>query len=762
MQRIDGIALDEVISGVDHSPDNEVSDKSREKPLASASTSDGADETIAISAEPAQQHLASDESSDSVSAGSHDPNIDFQNLRGRARCRWVADIGIQVAEAIGYAHAQGVLHRDVKPGNLLLDPRGKVWVTDFGLATVLQAEKEHCPKDVAGTLRFMAPEHLSGEQNARSDIYSLGLTLYELLTLQPAFADQDRAGLIDKINRGEIPPPREIRPSIPQDLEAIVMKAIACDPQHRYDSAEMLAADLRRFVEGRPVHARPIGTLGRVRRWAHRNPAIASLTAALLLVVLSSFLLVSAKWREAVAENHRAEDNLSLALESMDQILERFASGWMAQPSGMAVQVNAANGEAEAPAAEVQMVVSNYSAAVLQDALKFYDQFARQNATNPQLQRDTAKVHRRVADIYQRLGQFDQAEQAYRRCLQILESQPTGDEADLALEQAATRNQLGLTMHASSRFEHARGEYLRAKEILSKKQFREVPDCQAELARTNSNLGHSQWLMLRYDEAKQSHRQAVSLLESLVQRAPDDASYRLALASAYRTYLPLASSRGRDGEQQRIRAAGIAILEELVQDYPNVPDYQCELSEMLTVTSYRSRGSRSGKEPVTRIQRGIEVARQVSLAHPSIPRYRAALAHALKEMARLLQKSQPDDADQHFTESVQIYRSLARDFADIPAYHTLLAMALREHARHVRDSGRASEALTIVREGVAEQEVYVDLRPDNRFGKNMLVRLYEELAKTLTALDEKEDAEKAAEKAERLRGDTVRRGRERS
>ncbi len=453
MQRIDGIALDAVIGGLDPSPDDQVSGASRGKLLASASTSHGSDDTIETKTELAQLRLVGDESSDTLPASSPVPQIDFNNLHGRARWRWVANIGIQVAEAIGYAHAQGVLHRDVKPGNLLLDPRGRVWVTDFGLATVMQAEKEHCLDDVAGTLRFMAPEHLSGEQNARGDIYSLGLTLYELLTRQPAFAEQDRAELIDKIQRGEITPPRVVRPSIPQDLEAVVMKAIACDPQHRYDSAEVFAEDLRRFVDGRPVRARRTGPSGRVRRWARRNPAIASLTAALLLVVVSSFLLVSAKWREAVAENHRAEDNLSLALESMDQILERFAAGWMAQPSVTAVQMNAANREDEAPSAEVEMVVSNYSAAVLEDALKFYDQFARKNATNPQLQRETAKVHRRVADIYQRLGQFDQAENAYKRCLEILESQPISDAADLALEQAATRNQLGLTLHASSRFE---------------------------------------------------------------------------------------------------------------------------------------------------------------------------------------------------------------------------------------------------------------------------------------------------------------------
>src|SRR5262249_43055492 len=140
-------------------------------------------------------------------------------------CRSVARIGVQVAEALAFAHREGVIHRDVKPSNLLLDADVRVWVTDFGLAKT-DAEGLTQTGDIVGTVRYMAPERCRGQADARSDVYALGLTLYELLTLRPAFAAADRLTLIDQIARLEPARPRTRDPRIPRDLETIVMKAI--------------------------------------------------------------------------------------------------------------------------------------------------------------------------------------------------------------------------------------------------------------------------------------------------------------------------------------------------------------------------------------------------------------------------------------------------------------------------------------------------------------------------------------------------------
>jgi WD40 repeat protein/serine/threonine protein kinase len=225
--------------------------------------------------------------------------------------RGVARIGVQVAEALAYAHRQGILHRDIKPSNLLLDGQGTVWITDFGLAKAEGTEELTHTGDIVGTLRFMAPERFEGKSLPQSDVYALGLTLYELLTLQPAFDAATRAGLIDQVMHQPPVPPRQRDRRIPRDLETVVLKCLAKLPQERYASAEALAEDLRRFLADRPIRARRVTPLEQGWRWCRRNPVVAGLTGlvALLLVAITVgavFWAVDATEKKAEAD--RAAD----------------------------------------------------------------------------------------------------------------------------------------------------------------------------------------------------------------------------------------------------------------------------------------------------------------------------------------------------------------------------------------------------------------------------------------------------------------------
>jgi eukaryotic-like serine/threonine-protein kinase len=198
----------------------------------------------------------------------------------------VARIGEQVASALCYAHERGILHRDVKPSNLLLDEAGVVWVADFGLAKT-DDDGLTATGDVIGTFRYMSPERFSGRSDATSDVYALGLTLYELLTLRPAFDARDRIALIAQIQIDEPPRPRALDPRIPRDLETIVLKATAKEPKQRYQAAADMANDLKRFLADEPIHARRTGTLQRLRLWRRRNPALAALSAGVLFLLLA-------------------------------------------------------------------------------------------------------------------------------------------------------------------------------------------------------------------------------------------------------------------------------------------------------------------------------------------------------------------------------------------------------------------------------------------------------------------------------------------
>ena len=176
------------------------------------------------------------------------------------RTSWVmfARIALQVAQALRYAHEQDTLHNDIKPGNLLLDARGKVWVADFGLARLLETENPAAsqdPKRLTGTLRYMAPERFRGEADKRSDLYSLGMTLYELSTLTAVFDASDNKKLIKRILDNSPLPPRMVEPQIPPALEAIILKAIRKDPKQRYQTAGAMASDLLRFIKGNAVTA---------------------------------------------------------------------------------------------------------------------------------------------------------------------------------------------------------------------------------------------------------------------------------------------------------------------------------------------------------------------------------------------------------------------------------------------------------------------------------------------------------------------------
>jgi WD40 repeat protein/serine/threonine protein kinase len=197
----------------------------------------------------------------------------------------VAQIGMQVAEALEYAHKQGIQHRDIKPSNLLLDTRGTVWVTDFGLARADNEDHLTRTGDIVGTLRYMPPEAFEGRADKRGDIYSLGLTLYELLALKPAFEERDRHRLIKRVTTEEPPRLDKLNRQIPRDLMTIVRKAIDREPRRRYQSAAEMAEDLQRFVDDRPVKARRVSEWERLWRWGHRNPAIASLLIAVVLLL---------------------------------------------------------------------------------------------------------------------------------------------------------------------------------------------------------------------------------------------------------------------------------------------------------------------------------------------------------------------------------------------------------------------------------------------------------------------------------------------
>ena len=358
----------------------------------------------------------------------------------------VARIGVQVADALDYAHKQGIQHRDIKPSNLLLDTTGTVWVTDFGLAKADDQQNLTHTGDVLGTLRYMPPEAFEGRADARGDIYSLGLTLYELIAMRPAFDEKDRNRLIKEVTSGEPVRLDRQKSDVPRDLVTVIHKAIDRDPGHRYATAGELAADLQRFLDDEPVQARRQTQVERYVRWARRNPGIAVLggvlTAVLVVATVASLLAAGhfnrLRLHEAEAANgeraaRRDAELLRSAAERSKQAAEESRG-----------RAEAALEKAEENYAKARAAVNDYLTAVsddprlkepglsplrttlLQSALGFYQQFLKERADDPALRTELAQVYFKVGQIYRDLGQMQAAGQTNAQALRLYEALASG------------------------------------------------------------------------------------------------------------------------------------------------------------------------------------------------------------------------------------------------------------------------------------------------------------------------------------------------
>jgi serine/threonine protein kinase len=308
--------------------------------------------------------------------------------------RAAARLAAQAAEALEHAHQLGVIHRDVKPANLIVDGRGNLWVTDFGLAQFHNRAGLTRTGDLLGTLRYMSPEQAAGQGaplDPRTDVYSLGATLYELLTLEPVFGGGDHGRLLREILYDEPKPLRSIDRSVPPELETIVLKAVSKNPADRYATAQEFADDLHRFLDYQPIRARRPTLAQRGRKWAQRHPSVVVAVFLLCLLTAVGSLIsnrmikaeeTKAKKQAEVAEQQkaRAEERLAIAKKAVDEMIQVGEEELLDKP-GM-------------EAARNRLLLS---------ALGYYQQFIDQRQDDPGAQAELAATKARVQTILDKL-----------------------------------------------------------------------------------------------------------------------------------------------------------------------------------------------------------------------------------------------------------------------------------------------------------------------------------------------------------------------
>jgi serine/threonine protein kinase/tetratricopeptide (TPR) repeat protein len=337
------------------------------------------------------------------------PRSSIHSSLARARCRETARLGIQAALALEHAHQLGVIHRDIKPSNLLIDGRGKLWVADFGLARLPKEDHDLTQTgDLVGTIRYMSPEQVRAERggvDCSTDIYSLGVTLYELTTLRPVFTAPDRQELLRSILHDEPRPLRKVNPTIPRDLETIILKAIEKEPSARYASALALADDLKHFLADEPVRARRPGPVDRTVKWIRRHKAAVVISTSALIVTLAAtaVLLWQAKRR---TDATLAEYRKSVALQRMGVEYALAALDQITHPLGSRARAGSA--------------ASRETRRILPSAISYYDRIPGLFGDVEMVKEAVAKAHRQAGFSRMALG-HSKGRDDYRQAIELYE-----------------------------------------------------------------------------------------------------------------------------------------------------------------------------------------------------------------------------------------------------------------------------------------------------------------------------------------------------
>jgi eukaryotic-like serine/threonine-protein kinase len=633
--------------------------------------------------------------------------------------RSIARIGRQVAEALAYAHKQGVIHRDIKPANLLLDALGNVWVTDFGLAKAFEGEDGLTQTgDFVGTVRFMAPERFDGRSELRSDVYALGATLYELLTLRTLFAESNRTKLIERILHDQPVRPRQIDRRIPRNLETIIQKATAKEPEARYVSAAALAEDLRRFLGDEPVLAQPIGLVARLTRWCRRQPRLATAiglaAASLMLATGLSFALAWSQYRAAsrlrteqaltLVEKTRAEENFRDAQQAVEDYLMRVSDETLAK---------------QQDSSEVRQLRKR----LLEDALKYYQRFIARQGNDPRLLANLAYAQASIAGISTEIGSGLESVSEYQQAASIWErivrDSPTDSHARIELAAclfavAEGKAHLGLHDESFRAFEQSLAiltPFVRANPADS--------DTQRLLGATLTGYGHEQERVGHTTAALRSFHEAVLILEAPVRSNPSDAhSYRKFaavrpgrlivvqrqrdLAAAYRGLGVAQQSAGQRAPALHSLEKALTLFRALIRDYPTAIDNNGILATQISTVGLlldelgqTTAALRYHQEALaifdTRL-RHLSNDAGVKAERADTINWIAALEHKLGRI--------PDSIRSH-EQARDVIRILVSDHPQVVRYRRALCIGDKGLAGLYRKIGRWDEAIALLDEAQA-------------------------------------------------------------
>jgi serine/threonine protein kinase/tetratricopeptide (TPR) repeat protein len=647
----------------------------------------------------------------------------------------VARIGVQVADALEYAHKQGILHRDIKPSNLLLDTRGTVWVTDFGLAKASDQPNLTHTGDILGTIRYMPPEAFEGKSGVEGDVYSLGLTLYELLTFRPAFGEKERGRLVHQVTTETAERLCRLNPEVPRDLETIVHKAIEREPGHRYATAGELATDLQRFLDDEPIQARRATPAEQLLRWSRRNPGIAALSGILsaVLIAVAAVCLVVAGRMAVLA---RAADVAARAAEgarSLEAEQRRLAEKARGEAEASAAEADAQRRLAEANLATARGAVDEYLTKVtesrllsvpglqplrqdlLESALNFYEDFLKQRGRDPSLRSALAAVHRKVGRINAELGRKPEAEAAFRSAATLYEALVKDTPGDAEALEGLAESRLGLA-GALGNVDAAQPLLLEAAELDEKLVAQRPGETRLRegLARAFQALGDHALFNTqgtaaspvdRVREALKWYLKAREIEASLIRDHPEEPAHQYGFAQNLGQIAIALCRLGRHQDETIVRPLAIEHARAACERSPQAVEYGRLYADLNVLQGNNLFSQNRLDEGKRDYERGIEADLKLVRDNPAIPdllsdlvdgslMFRASLVRHKQsaEALRVLRRACTD------VEGLAVGGpgkplALARLLASASATVDPAASTAEDEARRRRDADRAIDAL---------------------------------------------------------------------
>jgi serine/threonine protein kinase/tetratricopeptide (TPR) repeat protein len=617
------------------------------------------------------------------------------------------ELFLPVCQAVQHAHQKGIIHRDIKPSNVLVashDGVPAVKIIDFGVAKAVGQQLTERTlytqfTQLIGTPLYMSPEQAGQsalDVDTRSDIYSLGVLLYELLTGTTPF-DKERLREADydeirRIIREEEPPrpstristmgqaattvsaqrksdPKRLSQLCRGELDWIVMKALEKDRNRRYETASALAADVQHYRHDEPVLACPPSALYRFGKFARRNRVTLGAASAIgLAVVLTTVVLAidNAVITRRTQEKEEALLQKGTALDQARQEKDRADRNLAYAKKAVRDYLTATAADPRLKTADFQ----NLRKDLLATAVPFFEEFVRQKADDPQLEAERGESLLQLGSVREALGEMEKARDEYAQARAIF--------ADLAAAHA------------------------------------EVPNYREALAVSLNNLGRALNDLRRPDEAEAVFREALAILDKLLAEDPEQPKYRQRMAKAYNELGHLLRGQGKLADERNAYRQAVAVLEKLVSDFPSVTEYRENLA--VAQTNLANLLSRSGEtDEGLRLHREV-LATKADLvkSHPGNRTYRAGLASSYINLGFALEKLRKwSEAEAAYDQAITLWAQLVADFPSAPNYKHTLAMSYSNRAHTLKAQGQPVRAIADCRQAKAILETLVSDFPRN-------------------------------------------------